>query len=155
MSIESGITKIAEALGAVAQAGNAIAASIDRYVDATTAEVVKVVDNDELNEVINKAVADFEAEHDEPKADAEQSDSQASEVEDVTAEETSEAVEETANAESDEPVTFEEAKTVVIDTVAAKGKPAVAAIFKQLGAKNLPELEPSQYGELVALCKAA
>ncbi|MGP5518040.1 hypothetical protein ACTXNA_07330 [Psychrobacter celer] len=158
MSIESGITKIAEALGALAQSGNAIAESINRYCDMAQAqtEVVKVVDNDELNEVINEAVAAFEAEHDEHKAKAEQSDSQAAEdtAEEVATEE-AEAVEETADAESDEPVTFEEAKTVVIDAVAAKGKPAVAAIFKQLGAKNLPGLEPSQYNKLVALCKAA
>jgi len=158
MSIESGITKIAEALGALAQSGNAIAESINRYCDMAQdqVEVVKVVDNDKLNEVINEAVAEFEAEHDAHKAKAEQSDSQVAEdtAEEVATEE-AEAVEETADAESDEPVTFEEAKTVVIDAVAAKGKPAVAAIFKQLGAKNLPGLEPSQYNELVALCKAA
>lgn len=155
MSIESGITKIAEALGALAQSGNAIAESINRYCDMAQAQAVNTGSDTEMKEVIRKAVAEFEAEHDEPKAGTEQSDSQAPEVEEVTAEETSEAVEETAEAESDKPVTFEEAKTVVIDTVATKGKPAVAAIFKQLGAKNLPELEPSQYGELVALCKAA
>ena len=155
MSIENSITKIAEALGAVAQAGNAIAASIDRYCDMAQAQAVNTGSDTEMKEVISKAVAEFEAEHDEHKADAEQSDSQAPKVEEVTAEETSEAAEETAEAESDKPVTFEEAKTVVIDAVATKGKPAVAAIFKQLGAKNLPELEPSQYGELVALCKAA
>jgi|26BtaG_2_1085354.scaffolds.fasta_scaffold18016_2 hypothetical protein len=156
MSIESGITKIAEALGALAQSGNAIAESINRYCDMAQAEAVSTGDDVEMNEVINKAVAEFEAEHDAHKAKAEQSDSQAAEdtAEEVATEE-AEAVEETADAESDEPVTFEEAKTVVIDAVAAKGKPAVAAIFKQLGAKNLPGLEPSQYNELVALCKAA
>lgn len=156
MSIESGITKIAEALGALAQSGNAIAESINRYCDMAQAEAVSTGDDVELNEVINEAVAEFEAEHDAHKAKAEQSDSQVAEdtAEEVATEE-AEAVEETADAESDEPVTFEEAKTVVIDAVAAKGKPAVAAIFKQLGAKNLPGLEPSQYSELVALCKAA
>lgn len=159
MSIESGITKIAEALGALAQSGNAIAESINRYCDMAQAEAVSTAPDVEMKEVINKAVAEFEAEHDEHKAQAEQSTPQATEVEDDTAEEVAteeaEAVEETADAESDEPVSFEEAKTVVIDAVAAKGKPAVAAIFKQLGAKNLPGLEPSQYNELVALCKAA
>ena len=155
MSIENSITKIAEALGALAQSGNAIAESVNRYCDMTQTQAVTTGGDTEMKEVIGKAVAEFEAAHDEHKADAEQSDSQAPEVEEVTAEETSEAAEETAEAESDKPVTFEEAKTVVIDAVATKGKPAVAAIFKQLGAKNLPELEPSQYGELVALCKAA
>lgn len=156
MSIESGITKIAEALGALAQSGNAIAESINRYCDMAQAEAVSTGNDVELKEVINKAVAEFEAEHDEHKAKAEQSDSQAAEdtAEEVATEE-AEAVEETAEAESDKPVTFEEAKTVVIDAVAVKGKPAVAAIFKQLGAKNLPGLEPSQYNKLVALCKAA
>ena len=135
MSIESGITKIAEALGALAQAGNAIAESINRYCDMAQAEAVSTAPavDVEMKEVINKAVAEFEAEHEEPKAKAE----------------------EVAEAESDKQVTFEEAKSVVIDAVATKGKPAVAAIFEQLGAKNLPGLEPSQYGELVALCKKA
>ncbi|MGM8890679.1 hypothetical protein ACS8FA_07500 [Psychrobacter sp. 1Y1] len=159
MSIESGITKIAEALGALAQSGNAIAESINRYCDMAQAEAVSTGDDVELNEVINKAVAEFEAEHDAHKAKAEQSDSQVAEVKEDTPEEAAtEEVEPVVNGsepESDEPVTFEEAKTVVIDAVAVKGKPAVAAIFKQLGAKNLPGLEPSQYNELVALCKAA
>jgi hypothetical protein len=152
MSIESGITKIAEALGALAQSGNAIAESINRYCDMAQAEAVSTGDDVELKEVINKAVAEFEAEHDEHKAKAEQSDSQA--AEDTAAGE-AEAVEETADAESDGPVTFEEAKTIVIDTVKAKGKDKVSAIFEQMGAKKLPDLEPEQYGELVALCKAA
>lgn len=151
MSIENGITKLADAIGTLAQAGFAIASGIDRYCDLSQAEVVKVVDNDELNEVINKAVADFEAEHAEHKAKAEEVEPATEEV--AEAEPVAEEVSE--EAESDKPVTFEEAKSIVIDAVAAKGKPAVAAIFKQLGAKNLPGLEPSQYGELVALCKAA
>lgn len=161
MSIESGITKIAEALGALALSGNAIAESINRYCDMAQTEVVKVADSEELNAVITKAVAEFEAEHDAHKAQAEQSTEEVTEtieaaepvVEDAT-EEAEPVVDET-EPESDKPVSFEEAKTVVIDAVAAKGKPAVAAIFKQLGAKNLPGLEPSQYSELVALCKAA
>lgn len=155
MSIERGITKLADAIGTLAQAGFAIASGINRYCDMAQAQAVNTGSDTEMKEVISKAVAEFEAEHDEPKADAEQSDSQAPEAEEANTEETSEVVEETEEAESDKPVTFEEAKTVVIDAVATKGKPAVAAIFKQLGAKNLPELEPSQYGELVALCKAA
>jgi len=156
MSIESGITKIAEALGALAQSGNAIAESINRYCDMAQTQAVSTGGDAEMKEVINKAVAEFEAEHDAHKAQAEQSDSQVAEdtAEEVATEE-AEAVEETADTESDEPVSFEEAKTVVIDAVAAKGKPAVAAIFKQLGAKNLPGLEPSKYNKLVALCKAA
>lgn len=154
MSIENGITKLADAIGTLAQAGFAIASGIDRYCDLSQAEVVKVVDNDELNEVINKAVAEFEAEHAEHKAKAETPKEVEPEAE--TPEEAEPVAEEvTEEAESDKPVTFEEAKSIVIDAVAAKGKPAVAAIFKQLGAKNLPGLEPSQYGELVALCKAA
>ncbi|MGP5103639.1 hypothetical protein ACTXJH_06695 [Psychrobacter celer] len=142
MSIENSITKIAEALGALAQSGNAIAESINRYCDMAQTQAVSTGDDVELNEVINKAVAEFGAEHAEHNAKAE-------------TEKAEPVAEEVAEAESDKPVTFEEAKTVVIDAVAAKGKPAVAAIFKQLGAKNLPGLEPSQYGELVALCKAA
>ena len=152
MSIENGITKLAEAISALAQSGNAIAASVNRYCDLSQAEAVSTGGDAEMKEVINKAVADFEAEHEEHKAKAE-------EVEPAT-EEVAEAepvVEEVAvdEAESDKPISFEEAKSVVIDAVSTKGKPAVAAIFKQLGAKNLPGLEPSQYGELVALCKAA
>ena len=151
MSIENGITKLADAIGTLAQAGFAIASGIDRYCDLSQDQAVSTGGDAEMKEVINKAVAEFEAEHEEHKAKAE-------EVEPV-AEEVAEAVEpvaeEVAEAESDKPVTFEEAKSVVIDAVSTKGKPAVAAIFKQLGAKNLPGLEPSQYGELVALCKAA
>lgn len=157
MSIENGITKLADAIGTLAQAGFAIASGIDRYCDMASAEVVKVVDDPELNEVINKAVAEFEAEHEEHKAkvETEKAEPVAEEVAEEVSEEAEPAAEEVAEAESDTPVTFEEAKSVVIDAVSTKGKPAVAAIFKQLGAKNLPGLEPSQYGELVALCKAA
>ena len=144
MSIENGITKLADAIGTLAQAGFAIASGIDRYCDLSQDQAVSTGGDAEMKEVINKAVAEFEAEHEEHKAKAE-------EVEPVA----EEVVEEVAEAESDKPVTFEEAKSVVIDAVSTKGKPAVAAIFKQLGAKNLPGLEPSQYGELVALCKAA
>lgn len=144
MSIENGITKLADAIGTLAQAGFAIASGIDRYCDLSQDQAVSTGGDAEMKEVINKAVAEFEAEHEEHKAKAEE----VAEAEPV-AEEVSE------EAESDKPVTFEEAKSVVIDAVSTKGKPAVAAIFKQLGAKNLPGLEPSQYGELVALCKAA
>ena len=159
MSIENGITKLADAIGTLAQAGFAIASGIDRYCDLSQAEAVSTGGDAEMKEVINKAVADFEAEHEEHKAKAEEVEPATEEVEPAT-EEVAEAepvVEEVAvdEAESDKPISFEEAKSVVIDAVAAKGKPAVAAIFKQLGAKNLPGLEPSQYGELVALCKAA
>ena len=147
MSIENGITKLADAIGTLAQAGFAIASGIDRYCDLSQAEAVSTGGDAEMKEVINKAVAEFEAEHEEHKAKAEE----VAEAEPVA----EEVAEEVAEAESDKPVTFEEAKSVVIDAVSTKGKPAVAAIFKQLGAKNLPGLEPSQYGELVALCKAA
>lgn len=157
MSIENGITKLADAIGTLAQAGFAIASGIDRYCDLSQDQTVSTGGDAEMKEVINKAVAEFEAEHEEHKAKAEE----VSEAEPV-AEEVAEAepvaeevAEEVTEAESDKPVTFEEAKSVVIDAVSTKGKPAVAAIFKQLGAKNLPGLEPSQYGELVALCKAA
>ena len=160
MSIENGITKLADAIGTLAQAGFAIASGIDRYCDLSQAEAVSTGGDAEMKEVINKAVAEFEAEHEEHKAKAE------TEKAEPVVEEVAEAVEPVAEeaavveelseeAESDKPVTFEEAKSVVIDAVSTKGKPAVAAIFKQLGAKNLPGLEPSQYGELVALCKAA
>lgn len=144
MSIENGITKLADAIGTLAQAGFAIASGIDRYCDLSQDQAVSTGGDAEMKEDINKAVAEFEAEHEAHKAKAE-------EVEPVA----EEVAEEVAEAESDKPVTFEEAKSVVIDAVSTKGKPAVAAIFKQLGAKNLPGLEPSQYGELVALCKAA
>lgn len=150
MSIENGITKLADAIGTLAQAGFAIASGIDRYCDLSQDQAVSTGGDAEMKEVINKAVAEFEAEHEEHKAKAEE----VAEAEPV-AEEAEPAAEEVAEAESDKPVTFEEAKSVVIDAVSTKGKPAVAAIFKQLGAKNLPGLEPSQYGELVALCKAA
>lgn len=143
MSIENGITKLADAIGTLAQAGFAIASGIDRYCALSQAEAVSTGGDAEMKEVINKAVAEFEAEHEEHKAKAEE----VAEAEPVA--------EEVAEDQSDKPVTFEEAKSVVIDAVSTKGKPAVAAIFKQLGAKNLPGLEPSQYGELVALCKAA
>ena len=143
MSIENGITKLADAIGTLAQAGFAIASGIDRYCDLSQDQAVSTGGDAEMKEVINKAVAEFEAEHEEHKAKAEE----VAEAEPVA--------EEVAEAESDKPVTFEEAKSVVIDAVSTKGKPAVAAIFKQLGAKNLPGLEPSQYNELVALCKAA
>lgn len=153
MSIENGITKLADAIGTLAQAGFAIASGIDRYCDLSQDQAVSTGGGAEMKEVINKAVAEFEAEHEEHKAKAEE----VAEAEPV-AEEVAEAepvAEEVAEAESDKPISFEEAKSVVIDAVSTKGKPAVAAIFKQLGAKNLPGLEPSQYGELVALCKAA
>ena len=145
MSIENGITKLADAIGTLAQAGFAIASGIDRYCDLSQDQAVSTGGDAEMKEVINKAVAEFEAEHEEHKAKAEEVAEEAEPVAEEVAEE----------AESDKPVTFEEAKSVVIDAVSTKGKPAVAAIFKQLGAKNLPGLEPSQYGELVALCKAA
>lgn len=146
MSIENGITKLADAIGTLAQAGFAIASGIDRYCDLSQDQAVSTGGDAEMKEDINKAVAEFEAEHEAHKAKAE-------EVEPVAEE--AAVVEEVAEDQSDKPVTFEEAKSVVIDAVSTKGKPAVAAIFKQLGAKNLPGLEPSQYGELVALCKAA
>ena len=152
MSIENGITKLADAIGTLAQAGFAIASGIDRYCDLSQAEAVSTGGDAEMKEVINKAVAEFEAEHEEHKAKAEEVSEEAAE-EVAGAEPVAEEVSE--EAESDKPVTFEEAKSVVIDAVSTKGKPAVAAIFEQLGAKNLPGLEPSQYGELVALCKAA
>ena len=148
MSIENGITKLADAIGTLAQAGFAIASGIDRYCDLSQDQAVSTGGDAEMKEVINKAVAEFEAEHEEHKAKAEEAEPVAEEAEPV-AEEVSE------ESESDKPISFEEAKSVVIDAVSTKGKPAVAAIFKQLGAKNLPGLEPSQYGELVALCKAA
>lgn len=151
MSIENGITKLADAIGTLAQAGFAIASGIDRYCDLSQDQTVSTGGDAEMKEVINKAVAEFEAEHEEHKAKAEETKPVVEEV--AEAEPVAEEVSE--EAESDKPVTFEEAKSVVIDAVSTKGKPAVAAIFKQLGAKNLPGLEPSQYGELVALCKAA
>lgn len=156
MSIENGITKLAEAINTIAQSGFALAASIDRYCDITQDQAVSTAPDAEMKEAISKAVAEFEAEHDAHKAEV-----KTEEAEPVVAEEAApvveeaEAPEEVAEAQNDEPVSFEEAKTVVIDAVAAKGKPAVAAIFAKLGAKNLPGLEPSQYGKLVALCKAA
>ena len=163
MSIENGITKLADAIGTLAQAGFAIASGIDRYCDLSQDQAVSTGGDAEMEEVINKAVAEFEAEHEEHKAKAEEVAEaepvaeEVSEEAEPVAEEIAKAavVEEVVEAESDKPVTFEEAKSVVIDAVSTKGKPAVAAIFKQLGAKNLPGLEPSQYGELVALCKAA
>lgn len=152
MSIENGITKLADAISTLAQAGFAIASGIDRYCDLTQDQAVSTGGDAEMKEVINKAVAEFEAEHEEHKAKVETEKAEPV-VEEVA--EAEPAAEEVTEAESDKPVTFEEAKSVVIDAVSTKGKPAVAAIFKQLGAKNLPGLEPSQYGELVALCKAA
>ena len=150
MSIENGITKLADAIGTLAQAGFAIASGIDRYCDLSQDQAVRTGSDAKMKEDINKAVAKFEAEHAEHKAKAE------TEKAEPVAEEVAEAAEEVAvaEAESDKPVTFEEAKSVVIDAVSSKGKPAVAAIFKQLGAKNLPGLDPSQYAELVALCTA-
>lgn len=150
MSIENGITKLADAIGTLAQAGFAIASGIDRYCDLSQDQAVSTGGDAEMKEVINKAVAEFEAEHEEHKAKAEE----VAEAEPV-AEEAAVVEVVSEEAESDKPISFEEAKSVVIDAVSTKGKPAVAAIFKQLGAKNLPGLEPSQYGELVALCKAA
>ena len=149
MSIENGITKLADAIGTLAQAGFAIASGIDRYCDLSQDQAVSTGGDAEMKEDINKAVAEFEAEHAEHKAKAE------TEKAEPVAEEAEPVAEEVAEDQSDKPVTFEEAKSVVIDAVSTKGKPAVAAIFKQLGAKNLPGLEPRQYGELVALCKAA
>lgn len=152
MSIENGITKLADAIGTLAQAGFAIASGIDRYCDLSQDQAVSTGGDAEMKEVINKAVAEFEAEHEAHKAKAE---TEKTEKAEPVAEEAEPVAEEVAEDQSDKPVTFEEAKSVVIDAVSTKGKPAVAAIFKQLGAKNLPGLEPSQYGELVALCKAA
>jgi len=152
MSIENGITKLADAIGTLAQAGFAIASGIDRYCDLSQDQAVSTGDDAEMKEVIGKAVAEFEAEHEEHKAKAEE---EAEPVVEEVAEAVEPVVEEVAEEQSDKPISFEEAKSVVIDAVSTKGKPAVAAIFKQLGAKNLPGLEPSQYGELVALCKAA
>lgn len=153
MSIENGITKLADAIGTLAQAGFAIASGIDRYCDLSQVEAVSTGGDAEMKEVINKAVAEFEAEHEAHKAKAETE--KAEPVFEEVAEAVEPVAEEIAEEQSDKPISFEEAKSVVIDAVSTKGKPAVAAIFKQLGAKNLPGLEPSQYGELVALCKAA
>lgn len=154
MSIENGITKLADAIGTLAQAGFAIASGIDRYCDLSQTEAVSTGGDAEMKEDINKAVAEFEAEHAEHKVKAEEV-AEAEPVAEEVAEAEPVAEEVSEEAESDKPISFEEAKSVVIDAVSTKGKPAVAAIFKQLGAKNLPGLEPSQYGELVALCKAA
>lgn len=159
MSIENGITKLADAIGTLAQAGFAIASGIDRYCDLSQDQAVSTGGDAEMKEVISKAVAKFEAEHEahKAKAETEKAEPVAEEAAEEVAEDQSDkpVAEEVAEDQSDKPVTFEEAKSVVIDAVSTKGKPAVAAIFKQLGAKNLPGLEPSQYGELVALCKAA
>ena len=139
MSIENSITKLAEAISAIAQSGFALAASLDRYCDIAQADHSAAVEDikvdSEVADVITKGVADFEKEF-----ETHQAQSEAAPVE--------------PEADS-EPVTFDEARSIVVSTVAKQGKPAVAAIFKQLGAAKLTDLEPSQFGELVALCKAA
>lgn len=164
MSIENSITKIAEAISALAQSGNAIAVSINRYCDMAHPKAVSKDSDTALKADIAKAVAKFDAEHAEHVEHVEhEAQSTPPEVAKVEAPVVSETpppkvkvvkVESPVEAQSNTDVSFEEAKTAVIDAVSSKGKPAVAAIFKQLGAKNLPGLDPSQYAELVALCTA-
>lgn len=146
MSIENGITKLADAIATIAQSGFALAASIDRYCDIAQADRVTAVEDikaySEVSDIISKGVADFEKEF-----ETHQAQSEAAPVE-------GEAVEPAPIADS-EPVTFDEARAIVVSTVAKQGKAKVSAIFKQLGAAKLTDLEPSQFNELVALCKAA
>lgn len=60
-----------------------------------------------------------------------------------------------AEAESvKEMFTLEDAKRVFVDLMKAKGKEAGVAVLAALGANKLPDLDPSQYGELVQMCNA-
>lgn len=58
-----------------------------------------------------------------------------------------------AEAESvKEMFTLEDAKRVFVDLMKAKGKEAGVAVLAALGANKLPDLDPSQYGDLVQMC---
>lgn len=60
-----------------------------------------------------------------------------------------------AEAESvKEMFTLEDAKRVFVDLMKAKGKEAGVAVLAALGANKLPDLDPSQYGDLVQMCNA-
>lgn len=60
-----------------------------------------------------------------------------------------------AEAESvKEMFTLEDAKRVFVELMKAKGKEAGVAVLAALGANKLPDLDPSQYGELVQMCNA-
>lgn len=60
-----------------------------------------------------------------------------------------------AEAESvKEMFTLEDAKRVFVELMKAKGKESGVAVLAALGANKLPDLDPSQYGELVQMCNA-
>ena len=60
-----------------------------------------------------------------------------------------------AEAESvKEMFTLEDAKRVFVDLMKVKGKEAGVAVLAALGANKLPDLDPSQYGDLVQMCNA-
>ena len=60
-----------------------------------------------------------------------------------------------AEAESvKEMFTLEDAKRVFVELMKLKGKDAGVAVLTALGANKLPDLDPSQYGELVQMCNA-
>lgn len=144
MSIETVITTLAKAIETVGQAGFALATSLDRYCDiaqgtATKAETTKPTPKAEQETPAPSEVAPAETDSDD-----------FSEVEDV-AEESTEA----APVETDKEYSYDDVKSVVIDSVTAKGKTTVANILAEFGAKNAKEIDPSQYGAFVAKLKAA
>ncbi|WP_131669537.1 hypothetical protein [Psychrobacter pygoscelis] len=143
MSIEKTITTLASAIGNVAQA-------INRYCDLAES-------NTEVSAPIGKVKivppadgSEVEAQDDTPVDEPTETAPVESEEDTVEAEAT-----ETAPVETDEEVTFDKAKAVVIDTVRDKGRDIVAKILGEFGVKNIKELEPTQYAELVAKCEAA
>lgn len=152
MSIENSITKLAEAISSIAQSGLALAASIDRYCAIAQDQAVGISGDTDMKNIIDSAVAEFEAEHEAHKVEAE---AKKAEAEAPKPEPKAETPKPEPEVMGDALITFEQAKTVVIDTVKTAGKDAVAEIFARLGAKKLPDLNPEQYGELVELCEEA
>lgn len=143
MSIEKTITTLASAIDNAAQA-------INRYCDLAKS-------NAEVSAPIGKVKIDPPADESEATTQSDTPVDEPTEAAPVEAEDDTVEAEatKTAPVETDKEVSFEDAKTVVIDTVRDKGRDTVAKILGEFGVKNIKELEPEQYAELVAKCEAA
>ena len=143
MSIEKTITTLASAIDNVAQA-------INRYCDLaeSNAEVSAPIGKVKIDPPTDEA--EIEAQDDTPVDEPTEAAPVETEDDTVEAEAT-----EAAPVETDKEVSFDYAKSVVIDTVRDKGRDTVAKILGEFGVKNIKELEPTQYAELVAKCEAA
>lgn len=60
-----------------------------------------------------------------------------------------------ANVTDGNIASIEEAKSAFVELLKIKGKKEGVEILQTLGVSKLPDLNPSQYGELVRLCRIA